>query len=568
MPLDTILFLRLRDAQGPLDFDLNVLATTAQGVINRTEPRVVVENPISERDERALGTEHWLARFTEGDSWLTGCNVEELDDVAELLRRCDGLVRGLVIFDPTVPASSNVAVTLAGRERLAVTGPDGFAWLQERGVNLSAVHDLRGRFANKREAYDWMIANQIKGRSDVTMLSNVLDAFCRAGGGGEDGMEIDGLDYTVANAGVAFDLDPWPDEIPVDDPQQPLGSDQERWHALFTAASKARAGESPLEVTGFPPWKVKYSDHANAGGKRRPHETEWEAVWRLTPHGAFLNPLFAPNMSFHRWAPLPTVMEQPDPGPPPPLENKTYVCLHLGDFDGSYGLYRRFPKLWSDARRGELPLNWGINPNLARNYPDIIADAYATRSPNDHFSADAGAAGYVNPNRLLAAQEAGTMPVSALDLWRRFCRHWYRRLGYTLSPMVLDQHHPMPQVLDAFQEFSPKGVAYLIENRHGEDVARLEHRLWRDMPVARLEDMSYAKSDEEMADWMLRYAEGDSMDTPAFHIYRFEWKAPSLIFDTFREAQRRAQDRGRSREWVAVHPRHWFQLLRQHLSGE
>ncbi|MBN1475351.1 hypothetical protein JXA47_01215, partial [Candidatus Sumerlaeota bacterium] len=538
---------------------------TVQGIANRRGPHVVVESPRSERSGEVLGTWHWLETFHAGGEWLEDRGFRAFSDVAELLppRVAVGLpemlnrisVRGLVVFDPDVPASSNVAVSLAAREGLAVTGPDGLMWVQQRCGKIPIVHDLRGRFRGKGDAHRWLIENLLRGRSDLRLMSYVMDAWRRDAGGSEDGMDVEGMDMVIASGGVAFDLSPWRDEVPVDDPGQTPGQDAKLWDDLFAAAAEARGGEAPLEITGFPFWRHKYSNFGSAGGSRRPVEAEWQAVWRLSPHGTFLNPLIAPNMSFHRYAPLPNNLRQPDPGPPPPLENKTYVCLHLGDFDGGYGVYRRLPRLWEDPRRGELPLGWGINPNMARCYPDIIGHVYATRTPNDHFVADASGAGYVNPNRVRAGLEFG--------LWRRFSTHWYRRLDYTLSPMVLDQNPPTPAVLDAMSDFSHGGAAFLIENRQGKEVPRVEPKLWAGMPITRLEDLSYAESDVELVDWILRYAEGDPTDGPAFHIFRFEWRAPSVIFDTFREVQRRAG----SREWVALHPRQWFRLLKRWLSA-
>jgi hypothetical protein len=544
--------LRLRPAETPLDYDLNLLATTAQGLINRDGPRVLVENPISEaRSKDVLGTWHWLERLRQPGRWLAEREVVELGGVEDLLLRFE--IPGVVVFDPKVPASSNAAVSFAALEGMAVTGPDGLSWLAERQLVPHRVHDMRGFFESKTQPHRWIIEKCIAGRADLRLMSYVMDSWRRHAGGGSDGMDVEGMDLVIAERGIAFDLCPFATEEPVDDPEQPLGLDREVWDALFTAATAACTGDDPLEVTGFPFWKHKYSNHHEAGGHHRPVEAEWEAVWQISRFGAYLNPLIAPNMSFHRWAETPTIT-QPDPGPLPPLENKTYVCLHLGDFDGGYGVYRRLPRLWSDPRRGELPMGWGINPNLATQYPDLIAEIHATRTPNDHLHADAGAAGYANPNR---------MAPEALERWARFCEKWYRQLDYTLSPMVLDQQPPTPAVLDAFAKFSPDGAAWLLENRQGEEVSPVTPQLWNGMPVAPLHDLSYAHRDGDFVGLMLSHTENDSPDQPAFHIFRFEWKTPGFVYDTFREAQGRAQ-----REWVAVHPLHWFRLLTKWLGSQ
>jgi hypothetical protein len=128
--------------------------------------------------------------------------------------------------------------------------------------------------------------------------------------------------------------------------------------------------------------------------------------------------------------------------------------------------------------------------------------------------------------------------------------------------MVLDQRHPRAEVLDALHSFSPEGAAFIVESIRGEKIPPIVPFLWREMPVTNLHNMSYAESDGEMADLILKYAENDNPAKPAFHIYRFEWKDPSLMFDTFAEVQRRAAPR----EWVALHPLHWWRLLRESLA--
>ena len=43
--------------------------------------------------------------------------------------------------------------------------------------------------------------------------------------------------------------------------------------------------------------------------------------------------------------------------------------LELGDFDGGYGMYRRFPRLWSDPRRGEPPAEAPAGKLIPRTKP-------------------------------------------------------------------------------------------------------------------------------------------------------------------------------------------------------
>ena len=49
-------------------------------------------------------------------------------------------------------------------------------------------------------------------------------------------------DFFISRKAFFFDLSPWADEAPNDDPQQPLGTDQAALKAIFLAAYKAAAG--------------------------------------------------------------------------------------------------------------------------------------------------------------------------------------------------------------------------------------------------------------------------------------------------------------------------------------
>jgi hypothetical protein len=81
--------------------------------------------------------------------------VDEIADPWDLLARYRGELGSAVVYDPGLPDSINVALTLAGLET-----PSSPTRLLDRGDTLSSsssslpvVADLRGRFRNKLEAY-------------------------------------------------------------------------------------------------------------------------------------------------------------------------------------------------------------------------------------------------------------------------------------------------------------------------------------------------------------------------------------------------------------------------------
>jgi hypothetical protein len=67
-------------------------------------------------------------------------------------------------------------------------------------------------------------------------------------------------DWTIAHRGFFFDLSPWADAAPDDDPHQPLGSDLAAFKYMLAAAYDATQSGSapePIGIHGFTPWAYK-----------------------------------------------------------------------------------------------------------------------------------------------------------------------------------------------------------------------------------------------------------------------------------------------------------------------
>ena len=130
----------------------------------------------------------------------------------------------------------------------------------------------------------------------------------------------------------------------------------------------------------------------------------------------------------------------------------------MADYDSTTPLYQFLPNHWDDPNRGKLPLAWGINPNLIETYPDIVTYLYETASENDYFTADASAAGYMNPNRVQKEH---------LPLFVEHNARFFRETDMTIAPMVLDWDEPTSDVKDAFAQFAPDGFATIVMDLHG-----------------------------------------------------------------------------------------------------
>ena len=92
-------------------------------------------------------------------------------------------------------------------------------------------------------------------------------------------------DFFVSKRAFFFDLSPWADEAPSDDPGQPVGTDHRVLRELLLSAYKQTAGKEIIHIGGFPPWAFKYTSHT--GGKHDDVPTEWEYGRIISAYNAF-----------------------------------------------------------------------------------------------------------------------------------------------------------------------------------------------------------------------------------------------------------------------------------------
>jgi hypothetical protein len=130
-----------------LDGDLKLMLGTLQGVVNRPEPRIYL-----------IGEE--ATNFDGRLTWLKSLKVPYTihKDPWTLVSKYRSSVKGIIITDPNVPDTNNVATTLAGLKNGIVASPALAERLQSK-YGLRVLDDLRGKFANRLEAYQWQYEN-------------------------------------------------------------------------------------------------------------------------------------------------------------------------------------------------------------------------------------------------------------------------------------------------------------------------------------------------------------------------------------------------------------------------
>nr|AYQ75626.1 hypothetical protein EAV92_12610 [Cohnella candidum] len=121
--------------------DIKLMLATLQGIVNRKEPRIYLIEHIEEGKYK----------------WLEDLDVPYTvhDNYWDLVKLFKNEVKGVVVYDPNVPDSINVATTLAGVNDAIAVGPELAQQLADAPYNLPVVEDLRGRFKDRLDAYTW-----------------------------------------------------------------------------------------------------------------------------------------------------------------------------------------------------------------------------------------------------------------------------------------------------------------------------------------------------------------------------------------------------------------------------
>ena len=502
-------------------YDEAMAVASLQGIINRESPDLYVLSRANARPQ------FWLDLLGKDGRCLQGRERKPQPDLGALVKLAGKRLKGAIIWDPDVPASANVATTLAGVHDAVVLSPE-LAARNAAQWGLPILKDLRGKFtgaetgSRKNDAYRWALREYLaRGLCTSHRLCLFEDSFSTRARG--DIGYVVTRDWAVKQRAFVFDLSPWGDEKPGDDPGQRLGLDLETYNLVLAETLRQSAGRHMTELTGFSDL-AKYS---RTSGHPSAHEgvpTEWETVWLISPFNCYQNTISSDcfNQSLHSQAPR-HPLKQRHVSQGVALENKAYVCILMADYDSATPLYEFLPDHWQNADRGKTPLAWGINPSLLETYPDLIAYFYETASPADSFTADASAAGYVNPNRIRKEY---------LPLFVRHNQQFFREADMTIAPMVLDQDQPSADVKDAFQQFAPDGFATIVEDHRGRGGRLPERQIWKGMPILELlNDACNSKESGQIAAVVANAIKSRGNVVPGFYFFRTVWVNPATVTD-------------------------------------
>ena len=196
--------------------------------------------------------------------------------------------------------------------------------LCDTGPTLPVVKSLLGMFdgtvtgSPKTDAYDWFMKNYMHNTSSLnpSVHGYLMDYWWALNSASDvDRLNVAVLnsDWVIAQKGIVWDLDVWPDTIPNDDPTASAGLDYEMLKSLLLQSYQLLNGDEMIHVVGFTPWAFKYitDDHDGVA-------TEWQTAKLLSAYNAFIDAdaccelnTFA-NAGFYQHYPLPDEFKQND----------------------------------------------------------------------------------------------------------------------------------------------------------------------------------------------------------------------------------------------------------------
>ncbi|MDQ0108389.1 hypothetical protein J2T02_003522 [Chitinophaga terrae (ex Kim and Jung 2007)] len=543
---------------------------TLQGIVNRTHPQLyifLVENEGKNIDR------YWWDKYRQQGKWLANRDTVRYNDVVAVLTAYRNQVKGAVVYDPAVAATSNIASCVAGVEdlvairydttpgslysRVVLSGPrlpvkvwllnkNGTSLFTGQGMIPGAKRPSTG--SAKNDAYIWLLSHYLaKGKCNTAYGAYYIDqAWMKHPGiAARNHHTLTNHDFFVSRRGFFFDLSPWGDEPATDDPGQQQGRDLQTMKEILLTAYKQNKGKKYAYIGGFPPWAFKYTKHAN--GAHEDVATEWEYSRIISAYNAFkdadaINYGALANASFWQHFPLKDKYPQSWINADSlkargyltgegrvNINKRNFIIFYVGDYDASSWVYQTTPVIWDHPMRGKVPLMWSISPVLEERVPMALDYRRETATGNDYFAAADNGAGYLMPGMLQAPRPVSGLP-DGLDAWASHNKPYYKRWGITVTGFIIDGLAPglNAKGLDAYASFSPNGIV------PQKSPLTLLHN---NMPVLRSDDDVNEEDPHTAARHILARVQQRKASVP-FHWFRNILKSPAWYVSVVEELKK------------------------------
>jgi len=373
-------------------YDVQLSVTTLAGLINRGQPRVYL---LSNNDADSLFNA--LLAHVPHEYVKAG----EMDTLDAMLTTYRDVVRGMIIYDPAMLDSVNVATTMAGLRDSIVVSPLQAATLQQKPYQLPVVDDLRVYgWKNRLQAYRWAEDNLLKevSKQVVAGLNPTIAGGLRA--------------YLVATRAFVYWLNPLhilPDPASGWAIERCLMKRIMRTYAPGTPhlgwfinefggvdmASKAALGTLPSDYFfNLEVWSAVQPSVNMIGGSHGVTRAA-QAPSPATSAAPAPTEAIAPSRRGGRgWDEWWGRLRRPRSSIAP----KVYISFTISDGDNLQFTQHRMYRLWQDTARGSVPLGWTIAPTLSEAAPTLAAYYRDTATSNDELIAGPSGAAYMWPS--------------------------------------------------------------------------------------------------------------------------------------------------------------------------
>jgi len=331
-----------------------VLLLSLQGLANRAAPQLYIVHP-PEYQWEITGP---LFSFYERKH---GVQFAELKTAYEALTRFAASARGYVVWDPAVPATMNVAFTIAGLEDALVVTPALIPAVEQHG--LKPVDDLRGRY---------------NGRTDAQIYTDAVARYWAR-------CTHDSIMLMGGHVGAV---------------RMPAMADwgvRQRMFFHDLSANPKHAEELALEKQLFSqltPGATVFGWHSY--GK----DTEEQHTTLLSSYGLKMEGLHnLPNLSFNcqfGFTPGFKFTNTHHAARDAKLTAEARVYLSFVQSD-SIGI-----GVWTKPGRGKLPFAWQVTMNWTKFSPAALEYFHESATPNDYFIGGLSGPGYMYPNHIPA----------------------------------------------------------------------------------------------------------------------------------------------------------------------
>lgn len=420
-PAKTLWAVRTGDLKRPED---RLTLSCLQGLVNRRQPQIFIA--YDRFDEQWLD---WLRQ--RGD-----VNEVRWVQPKELYSKFLSSAEGLVITDPGLPGSVNVATMLAGLEGWLPVPPE----LREAFGSLNVAMDLRGRWKKNIDAYRWFYSKY---------ESRMSRRACANYDPGQFELRDYFVEFKVPLVWVSH---------PNDAARSPAACAAEE--AQFARDLFQRL---PANIPCFGWW-----DHGQGGEEGCGENGPYSGVELASQHGKFhVCTAFdgygrgVGNLSVHSGTSA-TFRQKPAP-PAPPLAQKVYYAYTRTDGDGTNFWRQVYRDLWDQPSHGRVPVGWQLGPAASDLVPDILDYFYQRATPNDVFVNALTGVGYIRESFYLDRRPKSEQE-AAWKEYMEISRRYFQRLDLSLLT-TFEAFHLMPEsTLKRFTELP--GIKGIYRNYH------------------------------------------------------------------------------------------------------